>query len=347
MLFDVDFFERTNLLIGARYDKVDAETTDRERFSQTCTTTARCTSASAFVGQILPAAFTEGSDDGTSYSASLSYKFPVGIVPYITSARSSLTLAAANNTIAGSTITAPGGLIGEAEITEGGVKSSLMDEHLFITLAGYKQTRTDISEPSDPTAGADVTSSETQGVEVEVKWVPNRNVFIAAFLLHQTSDYIFASTSNMEFNGRQLGFMDVLDPVTGAVIYPAEAFVFGGRLQVPLPAALRSQYLRRNGNPEQQFGVNGSYQVSEKLGINGGLTWFSEIDVTRVGVITVPEATVLNLGMTWDAPDWRFQLNIGNALDELYLRPRNGDGNANLMNVMPGRSYAVTVKHDF
>jgi outer membrane receptor for monomeric catechols len=347
MLFDIDIHERTNILIGARYDDASAETTDFERFAQNCTSAQPCTSASAIVGRTLPELFVEGKDDATSWSASISHTFGNGIVPYVTAAKSSTTLAAANNTITTGTILAPGGFIGEAEIHEMGVKSSLLDERLFITLAGYEQTRTDISDPNDPTEGADVTSSETRGVEFELKWVPSRNVFLSVFGLVQKSDYIFASNGDVAMDGRQLGFQDVVDPVSGEVIYPAEAFLYGGKVQVTLPESLASTYLRRNGNPEQQFGMNASYQVTEKFGFNGGVTWFSEIPVTRVGFITVPEVTTLNLGMTYDTADWRFQINGSNLTDEVYLRPRNGDGTAMLMNIMPGRTWALTVKHDF
>ena len=188
-----------------------------------------------------------------------------GVVPYVTAAESSTTLAAANNTITTGTILAPGGFIGSAEITEVGVKSSLLDERLFLTLARYQQTRTDISNPEDPTEGADITSSETTGIEFELKWVPSRDVFVSVFALLQESDYIFASNGNIAFDGRMLGFQDVVDPATGEVIYPAEAFIYGGKAQIDLPASLTQQYLRRNGNPEEQFGVNASYQVTRAI----------------------------------------------------------------------------------
>jgi iron complex outermembrane receptor protein len=348
VMFDIDFFERLNLLLGARYDDAHAETTDFERFAQTCTAAQNCTSASAVVGRTLPEIFVEGDDDATSWSTSLSYRFlNGGVVPYVTAAESSATLAAANNTITTGTILAPGGFIGSAEITEFGVKSSLIDERLFLTLARYQQTRTDISNPEDPTEGADITSSETTGIEFELKWVPSRDVFVSVFALKQKSDYIFATDGGISFDGRMLGFQDVVDPATGEVIFPAEAFIYGGKASVDMPASLNEQYLRRNGNPEEQFGVNASYQVTPGFGFNGGITWFSEIPVTRVGYLTIPEITTVSLGMTWDVADWRLQLNGSNMTDETGLRPRNGDGTAMLMSVVPGRSYAFTVKHDF
>ena len=116
---------------------------------------------------------------------------------------------------------------------------------------------------------------------------------------------------------------------------------------VAMPDAIKSQFLRRNGNPEEQFGANASYQITQKFGFNGGFTWFSEMPITRVGIVTIPAQTILNLGMTWDAEDWRFQINGFNMTDERYFRARNGDGTAQIMSSMPGRSYTLTMKHDF
>lgn len=347
VMFDMDIFGRTNVLVGGRFDYARARTTEFERFAETCTAASPCSSTDELIGRILPEVSSSGTDSGTSWSISVSHRFPRGMVPYATLARASTTLASADNQISRSAITAPGGFIGEADLTEVGLKSSLLGDTLFVTLAGYEQSRTDISNPDDPTASADVTSTEARGVELELKWVPSRDVFLSLFALHQKTEYIFASNGSLDLNARDLGFMDVIDPVTGEVIYPAEAFLYGGKTEVDIPASLLSQYTRRNGSPETQFGLNASYQVTPKFGINGGVLWYSEIDVTRVGAIRLPDVTILNAGITWDAGDWRIQLNGQNLTDERYFRPRNGDSNYNLMSSMPGRSWVLTLKHDF
>jgi outer membrane receptor protein involved in Fe transport len=351
VLFDIDIARKTNLVLGGRYDWGSAESREYERFSQTCTAASPCTSANAvngLVGQILPDAQADGSDKGASWSASISHKLPFNLHPYVTLANSSIVLDSANNIVSLGTVTAPGGFIGDAELKEAGIKGSFFNGKLMLTAAGYEQTRTDLSQnPDDPTAGADVTSTQNTGVEVEVKWVPTRDIFVQAYALQQKIEYIFASSANVELTGRQLGFQDVLDPVTGAVLYPAEAFLYGGRLQVTLPAALRGQYLRKNGNPEKQYGLNASWQISKNLGVNAGVNHFSEIPATRMETIILPASTIVNAGISWTNGDWYVQAAGTNLADERYYRPRNGDTVSGLMSSMPGRGWSLTFKHDF
>jgi iron complex outermembrane recepter protein len=350
VMFDIDLFRNTNIIVGGRYDWAEAKSTDRSRFSETCTAAAPCTSANAvngLVGMWLPEATSRSNDSGPSWSISLSQQLPYGIRPYATYANSSIVLDGPNNTLDRSTVTAPGGFIGEAELKEVGFKASFLGGKLMFTTAAFEQVRTDVSNPLDPTASADVTSTKTEGVEAEIKWVPTRDFFVSAYMVHQTVEYIFATTANVEMTGRQLGFMDIVDPNTGEVLYPAEAFVYGGRLQVVLPTALRGEYLKKNGNPVEQAGLNANYQLTKKLSINMGANWFSDIPVTRITTMTVPEAVIVNLGAVWQTGNWKFQFNGNNILDERYYRPRNGDTVAGLVSSMPGRGWTVTVKHDF
>ena len=45
-----------------------------------------------------------------------------------------------------------------------------------------------------------------------------------------------------------MGYVDVLDPVTGEVLYPAEAFFYGGKANVNLPVNVPG-YLERTRQP--------------------------------------------------------------------------------------------------
>ena len=88
---------------------------------------------------------TDGSDEGASWSASLSHKLPFNLHPYVTLANSSIVLDSANNIVSVGTVDAPGGFIGDAELKEAGIKGSFFNGKLFLTTAAYEQTRTDLS----------------------------------------------------------------------------------------------------------------------------------------------------------------------------------------------------------
>lgn len=339
IMFDVDLIQKLNMVLGYRRDGSVAEATDFQRINENAST--------AFVRTDLPEVSTKSWDDGESWSASLSYKAPWGLRPYATLAVASTALDSSANQMAIATINAPGGHIGDAELEEFGLKATWLKDTVFFTVAKYKQTRTDISNASDPTVGAEVSSTETKGVETELKWSPTRNFSVQSYAVFQESEYLFAGSSNMEFTARQLGFQDVVDPTTGEVIYPAEAFLYGGRFQVVLPVPFREKYRKNVGNPENQYGLNINYNMDNGLGFLFGGNYFSSTFVDRTQFLKLPSAVVANGAVTYNKGKWQLKVNGYNLFDELYFRGRNSDTGTNLVSVMPGRRYEVTVKLDF
>jgi hypothetical protein len=286
----------------------------------------------------------EGEDDGTSWSFSISHGFGNGWRPYLTMAQSSLLLSRSNDLLQRSVVAA--GHIGEAELKELGIKGSFLDGKLVWTTAAYEQTRTDVRDPDDPTASADVSSTLARGVETEVKWLPSRNFYLSMYLLSQNAEYTVDSGATIYLTAAQMGFQDVVDPLTGDVLYPAEAFFYGGKANVSLPAN-NEQFRERVTNPEQQAGFSGTWTIRDNLRILFGGTWFSEVWADRVKTLMVPEALVFNLGVSWDKGPWHVRFNGYNVNDEQYFRPRNSDTNATLMSSMPGTRAEFTAKYEF
>jgi iron complex outermembrane receptor protein len=338
VMIDADMFGKLNLLAGMRYDKSHAEAQDAAPFNPQ-------TGTSANPGRfIAPQAVVSGTDSGKSWSASLSYQLPFGLRPYYTMAKSSLTLDGSNNIIQASVI--PAGHIGEAELKEAGLKASFFGGKLIWTSAAYEQTRTDVAAPDDPTAGAEVSSTIAEGVETEFKWVPTRDLYISIYGLWQKSEYTVDTTANIEVNGRQIGFQDVIDPLTGQVLFPAEAFLYGGRASVTLPAG-QAQFREKTTDPKRQFGLSGTWQIGAGFGMLFNVTYVSDVYADRVKAIVLPEAYVGNLGFTYDKGQWHVKANGYNVTDERYFRGRSNDTNSQLMSVMPGRRWEVTLKKDF
>ncbi|MET0660350.1 MAG: TonB-dependent receptor plug domain-containing protein [Steroidobacteraceae bacterium] len=292
-------------------------------------------------------------DSGKSWSISLSQQLPWGLRPYFTAANSSLTLDGSNNIITASTIQTAStgvynGFIGEAYLREVGIKGSFLGGKLQTTLAGFKQSRNDVTSPEDPSAGADVSSTETKGIEMEVKWVPTRDLYLSAYYSHMKQEYIVApsSTSTFEVNGRQVGFQDIVDPDTGELLYPAEAFLYGGRSTTVIPLG-STGYDERVGYPVDQASIQSTWQIGRGWGVLLSGNWFSDVWANRQKTIKVPEAYVFNAGVTYDLGKLHLKLNGYNISDERYFRPASGDTNGQLISVMPGARWELSMKLDF
>src|SRR5690606_2594228 len=144
--------------------------------------------------------------------------------------------------------------------TEFGVKYSALEDRLFLSLANYEQSRTNITEdPDDPTLDAEVTSTRARGTEFELKLVPRAGLTVSLFALQQETVFRPNTGGTFAIDARSLGFMDVVDPVTGEIVYPAEAFLFGGISNIEMPDGM-PQYELRTNNPEHQAGGTITYQ---------------------------------------------------------------------------------------
>jgi hypothetical protein len=351
VMFDIDIFRKTNLLLGGRYDKSHAEAHERPDFIETTGTNALPGQECAVTpGGVCAAAQLSGddSDQGTSWSVSISHQLPwAGIRPYATFANSSLTLDGANNLLTPAVVNAPAGHIGEAELKEVGFKTSMFNNKLQFTAAAYEQSRTDVATPDDPTAGAEVSSSIFRGIEADFKWSPTHDLYLGMFGLWQEGKYTVASSGTIDLTARQAGFKDVLEPTTGKVIYPAEAFFYGGRVQVVLPAAIAAQYMDRTGLPGRQLGLTSNYVIGHGFGLLLNGQYFSANWADRLKTIRLPEAYVWNGGATWDSGAWHLKFNGYNVLDRRYFRGRLGDTGLGVVSAMPTARWEFTVKVDF
>jgi hypothetical protein len=147
-------------------------------------------------------------------------------------------------------------------------------------------------------------------------------------------------------DARTLGFEDVRDPY-GNVVYPAEAFLYGGRSRIVLPADLPG-FATKRGNPRTQLGLSTQYQLRSGIGATLSGNYFSTVCSGRLCAVRLPEAYVLDAGLFLDVRDWHVKLDLLNALDERYFRARSGDalGDA-LAQAMPARHWQLTIKREF
>src|SRR6185436_5713232 len=259
----------TNIIVGARFDSSHASNVD---YAGTLDLAAGTPESPAVFRSA--DARTSGRDTGVSWSVSVTQPLPSGLLPYVTLAHESLALDENNNKYSNAVIAA--GHIGEARLLEVGVKTALLDDRLFLSSALYDQARTGVSADDDPAVlDAHVSSTATRGFEAEIKWQPKDDLLLSFYALHQQTVYEPNVGATIMVAARALGFADVVD-AAGNVVYPAEAFLYGGRSFVVLPPGM-SAYEKKNGNPETQLGVVAQYELPHGLGLALSGNYFSRV----------------------------------------------------------------------
>ena len=339
-LFDIELASGTNMMVGGRIDGSEAQNTDYAgRFDPTVGTSAN---PGAFATTDSTA---RGFDHGTSWNFSISQGLPGNIRPYGTVAHSSIVLDANNNALTNTIIKA--GHIGAADMLEAGIKGMWLDGKMFFTSSVYRERRTDVSENDDPTViNAYPTSTITRGGEAELKWVPLRNLFASVYAQRQITKYDPNVGGLILVDARALGFQDVTD-AGGHVIYPADAFLYGGRAYLQLPNNM-PQYATKQGNPPTQLGFAGSYALPSGLGFTLSGNYFSSTCSGRLCLVRLPSADVLNTGLFWDVRGWSAKLDVFNVTDARYFRARTGDTLGDVLaQAMPRRHWQLTIKASF
>lgn len=338
VMLDADIHARTNIMLGVRVDGSHARNTSFAAFDPNTGTSAN------------PGAFDAGDesasgwDSGVSWSASLSHAFTAHLRPYVTFAQASVALDGNNNAISNAVIDA--GHIGQSELREVGLKASTLADRLFMTIAAYRQRRVLGGAEPQSVIGTYATATLTRGVELEIKWVPMRNSLMSLYVLRQETEYTPNRGGALLVDARTLGFEDIRD-AAGNVIYPAEAFLYGGRTRIVLPDDM-PQFAVKQGNPRTQVGLSTQYQFGNGLGITLSGNHFSAVCSGRLCAVELPATNVIDAGLFWDVGNWHFKLDVHNALNERYYRARTGDalGDA-LAQAMPLRQWELTLRRTF
>jgi iron complex outermembrane recepter protein len=339
-MFDITLHANTNVLVGARVDYSRAENVD---YAGTLDLAAGTPAAPAVFRTADARA--SARDSGTSWSVGFTHRLPNDLRPYLTIAEESLALDENNNKYSNAVIAA--GHIGRARLVEAGVKAALLDERLFFSAALYDQARIGVSDDDDAAVlDAHVSATTTRGFEAELKWEAADNLLLSFYGLRQRTQFAPNIGANIMVDARALGFSDVVD-AAGNLIYPAEAFLYGGRSFLVLPPGL-PEYSIKQGNPETQLGMVAEYQVNERVALALSGNYFSRVNSGRLRLVELPEAYVFNVGVSWELDNWQVKCDLLNASDERYFRARTGDTLGDqLVSAMPGRRWQLTLRSRF
>lgn len=319
---DLVWDDSLDLTLGGRYDDYNVRSVD--------------------VGVL---AFEPGTGRGNAgrftYSASLSYKTPWGLVPYVTTAKSSaVEIGQASQVL--TSLLAGRNWLSNSFLNEVGVKFAALDDHLLGSVDWYVQNRTQLNQGAGGITS--VMGTVARGAELELRYVatPNLSLTLAASLQHTTikgPDHSFAYvparsygvTPQNGFGGSYIVFDFSTLPGRG-----------GDYENTLLPHAVISPYLTWTSH-------------SQSWGPLQNLTWGATFGGTYVGHTqqTVPNGIVYPSYVTlnasafaqWDV--WEADVNVNNLSDERYFTP-GADTYANL-SALPGvgRVWKITLKRLF
>ena len=305
-LADVTFQERLNLLLGARYDRVDIEVVDGD--------------GDGPVNLVnFGAGEREGSEnDGAfTWSASVSYTFPAGVTAYVTGAEQSTIISGQMAEVSVGNVLGDT-FLGESKLLEYGVKASLLDGRAYVGIAFFEQERIDF-QAQNPTNNQ---ASESEGYELELRYVPaDRFSFVATYANLET---FVVQESGTVFSFIGASNLPHIDPTT----------IFGGLIGANHHVGRKAP---RGGIPEATWSLSGMQQWTERFRTGFTYTSVDETEASVIGGIVLPDYQVLSLTGSYERGKMRVSLYVNNVTDELYFRGNFPSlyGNNNVLPQLP------------
>lgn len=319
---DVKLYDRLAMLLGWRYDQYDAKAIN--------------TGETVFG---VKDEWVEDSDGVQSWSASIRYETPFGLIPYLTyadsrSLESSQTGGISSGTIGSNLFISP------SELKEAGVKYSLLDGNLFGGVSYYEQFR----RRTDTRGNVDGTTAK--GLELEVHWLASDNLTFEASATRQETKVDAPGPGKGEYlqvRPDQFG----VDPLLGF----GGTFAFNNAGYVP---ELADGYTL-NTIPDNVLSVHGTYTTDafdiqaqpSQAGLTLGATSVSETGGIFPDDIVLPSYTLVNGAAFLEIGNVVLSANVDNIFDERYFTP-----SAEVYKevaVMPGlpRTFRLTLKYQF
>ena len=292
-LVDAEFDFGLGLLLGLRYDTIDAESAQDP------------TRLLPFI--VSDPDFVESASDtenGVSWNVSANYKLPGGFIPYVTVAEQSVVVAGQGAELAPSDL-AGGSWFSATELTEVGIKGDFLDGRLYAAISYYDQKRTDRNIQS-PTVNQDI---ETDGIEAEVRWAVSDKLLL-------TGSYTSTTVTNATYaaDGSAFSFFGAED-MTGVMDHSLH---YGGQ---PIGLNFLSPDMAtRAGIPEELLTLTGTYSFDSGLSVSGSIVDVPSVYSGQSQVVELPGYTLVDLSASYEFGDWLLRASVKNATDEEYFR---------------------------
>lgn len=317
---DINFDKRLDLTLGARYDYYNVKSSDTGILSYEA------------AGPL------SASKGKATYTASLSYKLPFGLMPYGTIAQTSALEYGQASDISTALIE-NGGWVRDSRLTEAGIKFQFFGGKLVGSADYYWQDRPQVNgqQPS-----ISVINTVAKGEELEIRYIATRNL-----------SFTFAG---------DMQHTEVIGPDTSFQYIPS--WVICGQTEACMIAssggvftANMNQLPGRAGNyaytviPHAVVSLYGNYITDDyswgRAGLTIGVTHVSKTSGTIEGAIEYPAYYLANLSAFYKKGPYEIDVNIDNLFDKLYFTP-DADTYVNL-GALPskGREWRLTLKRSF
>lgn len=323
---DFNFGDNFALLLNGRYDDYSASGIDNGTFS---------------FGSL--GVHESTSEDDFSWSASLSYTAPQGFVPYLTYAEGSEVRANSNGGISPDTI-ASDSILADSELSEGGIKFSLLDAQLYGTLAYYRQSLS----RTDPFGNRD--EERSSGFEAELSYVVNDNwALTAAATMIDVRIEDPDPTNCADASGRG-EFLNIPPSVLGVAAVDGYGGIFGA-LNASCLTDLQGGY-ERTTIPEDVFSVFGTYTTDPtQYGTFGATFGGTRVSQTSTlitnGGVTFPEHEIFRLALFAEYERLSVIGTVDNLFDERYFKPVQGVFQNVAVIPGEGRTWRLRFRYNF
>ncbi|MEM0954755.1 MAG: TonB-dependent receptor [Pseudomonadota bacterium] len=289
-MLDMTVGENLNLLVGARYDYVDAEGENGDGDGPIRLTTFDPN------GEYTAS----NDDDGFTYTLSASYNLPGGFSPYVTYAEQQTIVSGSAGDISTANIFNKT-FLGESELTEFGIKASLLGGRLFSAIAYYEQERIAF-DAQNPVNNQPVIS---EGVEFEFRYVPFDNLALVGTYSNQETKVV--NPGGVAFSYLGQGNLTNVDPSTW---YDG---IIGANVVV-------GEETLRGGIPEVTGSLSASYRFTQTITGSASVTYVDEVASSVLGGIVLPDYTLVNASIVFNNDKYKIALYANNITDEQYFR---------------------------
>lgn len=288
-LTDLDFNFGLGITAGARYDHLSVTTRD----------------VASKLEDPSSAASASDSKGAWSWSASINYKTPFGLIPYATISRQSTVIAGQGAEIYAGDV-ASGTFISASKLYEGGIKGTFLDNRLYAAVSVYKQTRVDRN------AQAIVTNQavETKGIEAEMRWSVNKNLLISA---NYTKTKVYNLTALG--NGVLFSFFGIED-----LKNVSDPSLYLGGQPIGLVLITDKEQSRRAGIPEDLYSATATYSFDNGIAVAASVTHVPSVFSGQSQAVKLPAYTLVDGSLSYTTGPWLLRAVVKNATNAKYFR---------------------------